>query len=52
MFDDDEINGQLLAVTHSPYIILDDYKHIVRVYIIMEKLMHYQVQLLILIDRY
>ncbi|NMB18815.1 MAG: AAA family ATPase [Erysipelothrix sp.] len=32
MFDVDEINGQLLAVTHSPYIILDDYKHIVRVY--------------------
>lgn len=32
MYGIDEISGQLLIVTHSPYILLDDYKSIVRVY--------------------
>jgi len=32
MYDVDAISGQLIAVTHSPFIILDNYKNIVRLF--------------------
>lgn len=32
IFDLDRIEGQLIIVTHSPYVLMDDYKQIVRVY--------------------